>query len=71
MNPFYTSKLFAEKVHFATGIGGALCVCRRLMRESQGCGEKWWGLFGFSCFSSYLCGGIWENPTARTGCTSA
>ena len=41
MNPFYTSKLLAEKVHFATGIGGAICVCRRLMRESQGSGEKW------------------------------
>lgn len=60
MNPLYTSKLFAEKVRFATGIRDVLLVCRKLVRESQGSGEKWWGLFGFSCFSSYLCSAFRE-----------
>ena len=58
MNPFYTSKLFAEKVRFATGFEGVLVVCRRLVRESQGCGEKWRGLFGIGLESAYLCSGI-------------
>jgi hypothetical protein len=44
------SKLFAEKFVFTTGIEGILGLCRKRMWESQGVGEKWWGVFGLWCF---------------------